>query len=259
MPPLNNFVVDEHLVVSRTSPNTVRSISTSSFERELNDEDPTWKFAFPPRRQQRSVSFNHHIQVEYLPNREDWSEDEMASRWNSADDYTNFQLDIFNTMYVLRNDPESIDDACHTSRGVECRDPIATRYRRQIRREAREVVFERQNIQRQMNDEPNGYNYLIASVYCHATQAAMRLALDFAAQDELDASKIRDEEHQLNNQEVDFFDHDWISTNASSRSENSSLSSIDCSSGDDDDDDEFGFCILGDKSGFDNSWLRGDV
>jgi len=257
MPPLNTFDVDEPLVVNRTSPNDVRSNSTSSFERELNDEDHhPWKFAFP-RRRQKSVSFNHQIQVEYLPNREDWSEEEKMSRWNSADDYTNFQLDIFTTVYLLRNDPESIDDACNTSRGVECRDPVATRRRRQIRKEAWDVVLERQNIQRQMNDELNGYNYLVASMYCHATQTAMRLALDFAVQDELDANKIRNEDHQRNNEEVYFFDHDWISTIGSSRSENSSLSSIEISSGDD--DDEFGFCVLGDKSGFDNSWLRGDV
>jgi hypothetical protein len=258
MPPLNNLVFDEPLLVNRTTINSVRSESSSSFERELDCEDPLLKFAFSPRRQ-KSVSFNHQVEVKYLPSHYDWSEDEKISRWNSEDDYTNFQLDIFNTVYLLRNDPQSIDDTCHSSRGVECRDPIARRRRRQLKQEAWCVVFERQRIQRQMNDETSGYNYLVASMYCHATQTAMRLALDFAAQDEIDANKIIREENQRQNEEMEFFDHSWIGTIASSNSENSSLNSSSELSSGVNNNEEFGFCVWGEQSGFDNSWLRVDV
>eukprot|EP00536_Pseudo-nitzschia_multiseries_P010913 jgi/Psemu1/307731/fgenesh1_kg.350_\ len=150
----------------------------------------------------------------------------------------------------------------HSARGVECRDPIATRRRRQIRKEAQDVVFERQNIQRLQEDEPNGYLHLVASMYCYASQTAMRMALDTAAQDEIDANKIRVEEERLRNESVGYFSHDWISTTSMSRDENSSLgSSIEvCSTGgEDEDEDDFGFCVFGEKSGFDDSWLRGDV
>lgn len=257
MPPLNNIVFDEPLFDNRTSIDSVRSESSSSFERELNFEDPLLKFAFPPRRQ---VSFNHQVEVQYLPSHYDWSEDEKISRWNSDDDYTNFQLDIFNTVYLLRNDPQSIDDICHSSRGVECRDPIARSRRRQLKREAWCVVFEQQKIQRQMNDEANKYNYLVASMYCQAAQTAMRLALDFAAQDEINANKIQSGQNQHHNEEMDFFDDSWIGTIASSDSENTSLgSSTELSCGDNNTEEDFGFCVWGEQSGFDNSWLRVDV
>jgi len=258
MPPLNNIVFDEPLLADITSINDVRSDSPSSFERELDCEDPLLKFAFPPR-SHKSVSFNQQVEVKYLSSHHDWSEDERISRWNTDDDYTNFQLDMFNTIYLLRNDPKSIDDTCHTSRGVECRDPIARRQRRKMKQEAWDVVFGRQTIQRQINDEKNGYNYLVASIYCYTTQAAMRSALNFAAQDEIDAIKIRNEDNQFRNEEVDFFDHSWISTIASSHYESSSFSSsIELSSGENNSDDEVGFSVLGENSGFDNSWLRVD-
>lgn len=265
MPPLNHtYLTDEPFVnsdehyIGRSSPTAVCRDLRGSFERELNNEDPAWKFALPPPRRGKAVSFDTQIQVRYIANREDWSQQERFTRWNSADDYTNFQLDIFNTLYLMRNDPGSIDDACHSQRGVECRDPDATKYRRQIRKEAWEVVFERQKIQRQMNDEPSGYNYLVASMYCHATKSAMRLALDFAAQDEIDSKEIQNEGNFSGKDDFDFFDHSWVGvgTSASSRRDSSSFFSP---TEKDVDEGDFGFCVLGETSGFDNSWLRGDV
>lgn len=257
MPPLNTYVVDDPFINGAGSHAILGNNSTSSFGSELNDDDLVWKYAFHPAPRKKSVSFNTQIRVERLPNRYDWPEEERAARWLSPDEYTHFQLDIFNTIYLLRNDPVSMDDATHSARGVECRDPIATRRRRQIRKESRDVVIERQKIQRQRNDEHNGYVHLVASMYCYASQNAMRLALDIAAQDEIDASKIRIEEERIHD-EFDFFSHDWVGANTFPGENNFSQgNSMELSSLDDDED--FGFSVFGEKSGFDDSWLRGDV
>jgi hypothetical protein len=313
MPPLNAFIDDE-ISATIESPDkegskdsSIRSSSsTSSFDRELNElDDPAWKFALAPTttitgrsrrrsRNNKSVTFNPHVQLEYLPNRYDWSVEEKASRWISATEYTIFQLDISNTVFLLRNDPESIDDDYHTSRGVECKDPIATRRRRNTRKEARNVVFERQKIRKERqqqqlieeqqqqqdkdkdkdkdndddddDDDDEDSIYLIASMYSHIAKNSMRQALNFAAQDELDVK------NNLHNVYDCFFDNNWISSVSSTTSTNSGYSSslsssVDLISPPDDDnnnnnkndDDEFGFCILGDTLGFDNSWLMGDV
>ena len=297
MPPLNAFI-DAEVSVTIESPDNIEgskessfrsSSSTSSFDRELNElDDPAWKFALAPpqtttisrRRRKRSrnnnklvVTFNPQVQLEYLPNRYDWPVEEKASRWFSANEYIIFQLDISNTVFLLRNDPESIDDDSYSSRGVECKDPIATRRRRNTRKEARTVVFERQKIrkqqkQQQMIDEQKQDDddvdvddsiYLIASMYSHIAKNSMIQALDFAAQDELDVK------NNLDSVDDCFFDNNWISSvssssNSTSSGNSSSTSSVDLlSPPDDDDDDKFGFCILGDTLGFDNSWLRGDA
>lgn len=261
MPPYNKFVFDEPLHVESSNVNGVRSESPSSFKRELESEEHILKFAFPHRRQ-KSVSFNHQVEVQYLPSHCDWTEDERLSRWNTDDDYTNFQLDIFNTIYLLRNDPESIDDICHCLRGVECRNPSARRERRQLKQEAWDVVFtsNRQRTQRRTHDDLYGFNYLVARMYSHATQAAVRSALDFAAQDEIEASKIRREDDQCCDKVVDFFDDSWITTIDSC----SKSSSVSCSTefprGENKktDDNDFGFSVWGETSPFDNSWLRMD-
>lgn len=260
MPPYNNVVFDEPLHVESSSVNGARSESPSSFKRQLDSEDHLLKFVFPLRRQ-KSVSFNHQVEVQYLPSHCDWSEDERLLRWNSDDDYTNFQLDIFNTVYLLRNDPESIDDICHCSRGVECRDPLARRRRRQLKQEAWDAVFtsNRQRTQRRMDDDIN--DYLVARMYSHATQASIRSALDFAAQDEIEASKIRSKDDQCCDKVVDFFDDSWITTVASSYSESFSLSSstkLYRVENKNTDDNEFGFSVWEENSPFDNSWLRMD-
>jgi hypothetical protein len=285
MPPLNAFI-DAEVSATIESPDNEgkespyrSSSSTSSFDRELNElDDPAWKFALAPPttisgrsrcRNNKSVTFNSQVQLEYLPNRYDWPVEEKASRWISDNEYIIFQLDISNTVFLLRNDPESIDDDSYTSRGVECKDPIATRRRRNTRKEARTVVFERQKIRKQQqqmidgqqdDDDDDDSIYLIASMYSHIAKNSMRQALVFAAQDELD---VRNNLHSVYDC---FFDNNWISSvsssNSTSSGNSSSLSSVDLLSppdDDDDDDDKFGFCILGDTLGFDNSWLRGDV
>ncbi|OEU17514.1 hypothetical protein FRACYDRAFT_237932 [Fragilariopsis cylindrus CCMP1102] len=162
MPPLNAFI-DAEVSVTIESPDNIEgskessfrsSSSTSSFDRELNElDDPAWKFALAPpttttttttttisRRRKRSrndnklvVTFNPQVQLEYLPNRYDWPVEEKAARWISANEYIIFQLDISNTVFLLRNDPESIDDDSYSSRGVECKDPEATRPRAIVR------------------------------------------------------------------------------------------------------------------------------
>lgn len=295
MPPLNAFI-DAEVSVTIESPDNIEgskesslrsSSSPSSFDRELNElDDPAWKFALAPptatttisRRRKRSrnnnklvVTFNPQVQLEYLPNRYDWPVEEKAARWISANEYIIFQLDISNTVFLLRNDPESIDDDSYSSRGVECKDPIATRRRRNTRKEARTVVFERQKIRKQQqqmideqqqddDDDVDDSIYLIASMYSHIAKNSMIQALDFAAQDELDVKNNLDSVYDC------FFDNNWISSvssssNSTSSGNSSSTSSVDLLSppDDDDDDDKFGFCILGDTLGFDNSWLRGDA
>mmetsp|Transcript_35926 Transcript_35926/g.75380 ORF Transcript_35926/g.75380 Transcript_35926/m.75380 type:complete len:262 (-) Transcript_35926:135-920(-) len=260
MPPLNQYAFDDPFYVKRTSLHDVRS--SSSFERELHRKaGTTTKSAYPSRRPKKSVSFNNRAQVEYLPTRNEWTEDEKVSRWYSSDDYSRYQLDILNTVYRLRNDPLSMDDVCHCSRGVECRDPIATKRRRQIKREAWGAVFERQRVQRQIRDEIEGYNYLVASMYHNAAQYSMRLALDVGAQDEMDADRIRKEDDRSQQVEMDLFDISWISTSASSMSEKSSFAkTLQCSSSETDysDNNFSGFAVFGGNQGFDNSWLRAE-
>jgi len=260
MPPLNSFI-DSEVSARDFSENELkginigRDLSTSSFDRQLNDLDPAWKFAFPPTKESfKSVSFNDHVRVENLPNRHDWSEEEKKSRWISDNEYTSFKLDVSNTVFLLRNEPESINDTSQSSRGVECRDPLATLRRRNARKEARNIVFEEQKIRRQRVDEQD--DYLFASMYSLLTQNATRQALDFAAQDELDAKKFQSDMYEPHYVDNYFFNQDWISSIPTSR-ENSSLGSTNLSF--DENDDKFGFCILGDIHGFDNSWLRGDI
>jgi len=251
MPPLNSFI-DSEVSARDFSENDLidinigREFSTSSFDRQLNDVDPAWKFAFPPTRKSlKSVSFNGHVRVENLPNRHDWSEEEKKSRWISDNEYTNFKLDVSNTVFLLRNEPESINDTSQSSRGVEYRDPLATLRRRNARKEARNIVFEEQNIRRQNIHERD--DYLFASMYSILTQNATRQALDLAAQDELDAKKFQSNGSQPHHVDNCFFSQDWIGSIPPSH-ENSTLGSTDLSS--DENDDKFGFC---------NSWLRGDI
>mmetsp|Transcript_5850 Transcript_5850/g.14584 ORF Transcript_5850/g.14584 Transcript_5850/m.14584 type:complete len:252 (+) Transcript_5850:76-831(+) len=251
MAPLNKFAVEESLLFEIPRISADRSGSPASFQRDY----PVSNFPFL-RLRKKSVSFNHEVEVEYLPNRNDWSEEERKSRWNSDDDYKIFHLDVLKTIHLLRNNPESIDDTIHSSRGVECKEPNARRFRRQLKQEALDVVFERQKIQRQSTDDIDGHSYLIASMYCHTTLRAMRIAIDLATQDEIDADKIRMEENQWHDEEADFFSNSWISTCASSDSERSSLNLYSFESTLDDD---CGFCISGEDGDFDNSWLRLDL
>jgi hypothetical protein len=124
-----------------------------------------------------------------------------------------------------------------------------------LKKEAWNVVFERQRIQRQTKSETNGYIYLVASMYCHAVQPAMRSALDFGAQDEIYAIKIRTEDNRCRKEETEFFNHSWMGTNIiSSHGENSSHKSMSSN-----DNDDFGFCVFGEKSEFDDSWLRLEI
>lgn len=256
MPPLNTYVFAEPLLVTGDDLDAGRigtPASPSSFNRALDCEDFPLPLAFPPPRQ-KTVCFNDQVEVEYIPSHRDWTGEERLSRWNSDDDYTNFQLDIFNTIYLLRNDPESLDDTCHSARGVECRDPIVRRRRHQWKQEAWDAVFEQQRIQRELKNDTNGYNYLGASMYYHLAQAATRSAIDFAAQDERDANEYQHEDNTCLDEEIDLFSNTWISTVASSQSETSSTSTL----VEDPDDEDFGFCVFGEKSGFDNSWLTLD-
>jgi len=125
-----------------------------------------------------------------------------------------------------------------------------------LKKEAWNVVFERQRIQRQTKSETNGYIYLVASMYSHAVQAAMRSALDFGAQDEIDAIKIRSEDNKCRREEMEFFNHSWMGTNnISSHGENSSHMSTSTN----DNNDDFGFCVFGEKSEYDDSWLRLEI
>ncbi|VEU33369.1 unnamed protein product [Pseudo-nitzschia multistriata] len=260
MPPLNqNYVVDD-LFVNHTVPTTRDGDQSAFCGKEPTIDDLTRQFT-DYSEEKKSVSFHPRVQVASIPNRCDWSQQERAARWNSRDDYTRFQIDVLNTVYLLRNDPESIDDTSHTLRGAECRDPIATRRRRHTRREAQDVVFERQHIQRQVYDDPNRFVHLVASMYFQASKTSMRLALDAASQDEIDANKIRQEDkirqEKLQKKDVNFLDKDWASVFSIDKDNNFLGSPPEYSFVDD--DDECGFCILGETSDFDNSWLRAEI
>lgn len=257
MPPLNSFF-DEPVFVSRDRFDATGVDSPSSFDRRSVEVEDPWKFAFPPARQQKSVSFFDQAEIQYISSSREWTDEEKRSRWNSDEDYTNFHLDLINTIYLIRNEPESIDDVCHSARGVECRDPIVKKRRRLWKTQAWDVVFEQQKLQRARNEEYSGYHYLVASLYSHFTQVAMRSAIDTAAQDEIDARNYQNENEHTQFEETDLFNDTWITSISSSFSENSSfdnsteVASVDNSSTDDD----FGFYIFGEKSNFDNSWLR---
>eukprot|EP00533_Pseudo-nitzschia_delicatissima_P015009 CAMPEP_0197275092 /NCGR_PEP_ID=MMETSP1432-20130617/13490_1 /TAXON_ID=44447 /ORGANISM="Pseudo-nitzschia delicatissima, Strain UNC1205" /LENGTH=259 /DNA_ID=CAMNT_0042740963 /DNA_START=43 /DNA_END=822 /DNA_ORIENTATION=+ len=255
MPPLNEYAFAEPLLVTSNIIDAGIN-SPSSFDRTLECEGLRLPLAFLPPRE-KSVSFNHQAEVEYLPSHRDWTQEERFSRWYSNDDYTHFQLDIYDTIYLRRNDPESIDDTTHSARGVECRDPIVRRRRRQWKQEAWDAVFEQQRIQRKMNNETDGYNYLVASMYYHLSQPATRAAIDFAARDEIDANEYERQDNTcLDEGFVDLFNDSWISTVASSHSEGSSNSNlVEGSSVNNGGDEDFGFSVFGEKSGFDNSWL----
>ena len=168
-------------------------------------------------RRKSSVSFHEDIRVEFLPTRHDWSEEEKNSRWISNAEYLGFQLDVSNTLFLLRNQPpESINEMTISSRGVECRDPSITYRRRTIRKEAKQIVFARQRIQnKQMNDNQHHHyqdeGYLIACLSILA-QNAMQQALNFAAQDELDARNFQNVVHSQPNSDVDdlLFGYDEI-------------------------------------------------
>ena len=197
-------------------------------------------------RRKSSVSFHEDIRVEFLPTRHDWSEEEKNSRWISNDEYLGFQLDVSNTLFLLRNQPESINEVTISSRGVECRDPSITYRRRTMRKEAKQIVFARQRIQnKQMNDNHHHHyqdeGYLIACLSILA-QNAMQQALNFAAQDELDAKKFQNVVHNQPNSDVDdlLFGYDEISPQSfiSSGTNTAAAATSD------------------DTTEFDNSWLQ---
>jgi len=252
MPPLNdNFIIDaNNSILGGNHSNDYRPYNNSSFvDRELvgSGEEAAFQFALPPsstktppgyrdrNRSNKSVSFSDQVEY-YPPNQEHncWplSEEEKNSRWASAADYGKFQLDVFRTVYMLQNHPESINDDLSgwCARGVECRDPEAVRLRSRSRREAWGVVLGRQKIKRQRAIDDDG-DYWIATLYGQVAQASLQLALKFAAQDELYARNIRNEEDLHNhNDDIGFFGRDWISCVSSSSplcSKNTSLSSCD--------------------------------
>lgn len=217
-------------------------------------------------RQQRVVTFpvedDDLRKVQYIAPITEWSEEEHSSRWYTSCEYGNFRRDVFATLYLLRNRPEELDDGVsNTARGIECRDPVLVGRRQHVKQLAWQVVFDEQEALRkdQEGDRRQAEDWM-ATLYRNAAGPALREALDLAALDEREASKIHKENDAKEGLGDDnSFSDDWIS---SISSHSSSTATKDFSAGaskqvTDDDDEESGFCVFGAASGFDDDWIRG--
>lgn len=253
MPPLNRWLESQPL----DGRSTHSCIATAASD-DVYDE----AFKFSHRRRRTSVKFNDTIaQVDFIDHHCEWTQEERSARWHSQGDYACFRRDVFSTVYMLRNHPETVDDTETTARGIECRDPLAVERRQYVKQCAWNAVFEEQHVQRKNREEMSspfdGEGEWIATLYSHAAKAALREALDFAALDQIAAIN-----HQMEgkiNDAQDEFNDDWISSISSLSPSASSLSSNEESSRAFDSDDEFGFAILGGAPGFDDSWITRDL
>jgi hypothetical protein len=201
-------------------------------------------------------------QVELIAPSSEWSEEEQLSRWHSQEDYGNFRSDVFHTLYLLRNHPESLDGVTYTARGVECRDPAVVGRRQHVKHLAWQAVFDEQEALRKDASTENSSRQddWMATLYSSAARPALREALDLAALDEIQAKEIHNEGKKQGDvyHDEDSFSDDWIrsiSSHSTSSTTSEDSSFVPSNSG-----DESGFCVFGaaSASGFDDDWIRGD-
>mmetsp|Transcript_4245 Transcript_4245/g.7791 ORF Transcript_4245/g.7791 Transcript_4245/m.7791 type:complete len:244 (+) Transcript_4245:222-953(+) len=242
MPPLNRYFDGSTASPSPTG-------SCVSFE-SLRRDDVCFEFAHPSRTSPNSVSFGEADGIEdvqYLEHHCDWSEEERFSRWYSAEEYAIFRRDASNSLYLLRNCPEKLDGVTNTARGVECRNPAVLGRRQSVKQQAWNAVFEEQKA---CWNNPDNISVCIAMAYSQVSRPALLEALNMAATDELEVASYRLEESQKAAVEAGFAD-DWISSISSGEEYSSSSTEVG-------DGAEFGFCVFGDSSGFDENWLKGE-
>ncbi|KAG7347426.1 hypothetical protein IV203_016131 [Nitzschia inconspicua] len=184
----------------------------------------------------------------------EWSPEEQASRWYTQEEYGNLRRDVFHTLYLLRNRPESLDGVSYTARGVECRDPAVVGRRQRYKQLAWQAVFEEQEALRKDGDASGDRDWL-ATLYSNAARPALHEALDLAALDEVEANQIyREEQQRLIPNEDDAFSDDWIrSISSHSTDTDDSITGFSHKH-----DEESGFCVFGPASAFDDDWIRGN-
>lgn len=187
----------------------------------------------PTTRRPRKVTWiNEHVnQVKTTINRDDFTKEEIQASWYSGAEYSRFRRDIGTTVYLINNDPDQVDGVYYTCRGAECRMEESVERRHLWKFQAWSAVLDEQDLQRQRGENDIDW---VGAVYSESAKAALREALQLAAEDEQDA--IYQNEISLK----DDFNDDWISSVSSHSS---------CFER----HQEASFL---DDSGFDDSWIR---
>lgn len=260
MPPLNKDLVVEGCLLSQHLDNVSSPTGSCASLGDLNGMHGD-KFEHPPRchRSKKVVSFqtNPLQQVHYVKPSSYWTNDERLCKWHSHDDYIIFRQDVFHSLYLLRNHPESFDEKSHTARGIECRHPTTVTRRQSVKQQAWRVVFEAQEALRLElpRDQPESFDWM-ASKYSNAARPALQEALQFAVLDEIQAKDIYREgvppaENSTWKQlDDDGFSDDWIRS-ISSLNDDINVAASKKS------EKQGGLSVLGAQSGFDDSWIRG--
>lgn len=126
MAPLNQAISNfDPYLMYRHEPSTTRTITSSNYQ----DVEPK-----PTRfRKNKSVRFHQYSEVYFIPNLNDYTNEEIDRSWFTRRDRKASTIDVNNTIRLMREEWESksksntnkhstiIDDVNHTSRGTECR------------------------------------------------------------------------------------------------------------------------------------------
>jgi hypothetical protein len=95
----------------------------------------------------------------------------------------------------------------------------------------------------------------MATLYSNAAKPSVLEALDLAALDEMEVNEFYKQDQANCDCVVEDFSDDWIRSVSSSCGEQSKNTATKSTT---EKEEESGFCVFGDPSGFDDSWLRGD-
>ena len=142
MPPLNRLLEDQENNVWRRPTSPHGSFSALP--------DSPWKPATPDvtaGRSGRRARFSETNQVHTVISRESYSEQEIEDCWSTASEFASFRQDVCTTVYLLKTDPNRVDDVEFTMRGVEHRMEEGANRRCFLRYRAKTAVFDEQDFQ----------------------------------------------------------------------------------------------------------------
>jgi len=189
----------------------------------------------PLRRKRKHVTFNEFVATRTVLARSDYTPQEKMDSYLSAEDFEATRINMGETLYLIRNEPQLIDDESYTVRGMECRLKDVTKRRHQMRAVTRTIVMNGQKIQR--GCESLGEDW-VARTYAQTARAAVMESLQVAAQDAIDAQR-----YQEACTAPDMFSDEWITSLFDNTECNSMIPPSPC-------------ILSHDASGFNDSWLR---
>eukprot|EP00980_Cylindrotheca_fusiformis_P007661 scaffold1605_cov141-Cylindrotheca_fusiformis.AAC.24 len=203
------------------------------------DHDHFWLFHTKPEptvvgKPKKSVRFATHSYQYNTINRAEFSRQEIIDCWYTREDYHSFSGDVKTTVRILEDrDPwRQINDIDFTARGSLCRTEETARRRKQTRHGARDLVLQAQQ-------QPNSTQDWIAMMYTAFSRPSSHEAVVQAMVDHRDSHYIQVE--SIRSFWDNFFPDNWI------RFDSPPEVTVEAPD------------LLSDTSGFDESWLCGEI